>query len=106
MQAGSEEAFTVLYRHYSPRLYLNILGMIHDPLLAEEMVQELFTKIWQKREISGLQENFSGYIYRIAQHLVQDFFRKIKRELGEPGQTWPLEARMFFDGASMLPRRK
>jgi RNA polymerase sigma-70 factor (ECF subfamily) len=80
MQAGNEEAFTALYRHYSPRLYLNLLGMLHDPLVAEEIVQELFTKIWQKREIGALQENFAGYVYRTAQHLVHDFFRKLKRD--------------------------
>ncbi|MET0391696.1 MAG: sigma-70 family RNA polymerase sigma factor [Chitinophagaceae bacterium] len=80
MQSGSEEAFTTLYRHYSPRLYLNILGMIRDPLLAEEIVQELFTRIWQKRESAGLSGNFAGYLYRIGQHLVHDFFRKIQRD--------------------------
>ena len=80
MQAGSEEAFTTLYRYYSPRLYINILNMVRDPALAEEMVQELFTRIWQKRACEGITENFSGYMYRIAQHLVHDFFRKVKRD--------------------------
>lgn len=80
MQAGSEEAFTTLYRHYSPRLYLNILRMIHDPALAEEIVQELFTRIWQKKESKGIQENFAGYMYRVGEHLVHDFFRKMQRD--------------------------
>ena len=80
MQAGSEEAFTTLYRHYSPRLYINMLGMVHDSATAEEMVQELFTRIWHKRENKGISENFTGYMFRIAQHLVYDFFRKLKRD--------------------------
>lgn len=80
MQAGSEQAFTTLYRYYSPRLYLNILRMIHDPLLAEEMVQELFTRIWQNRTNKGIQEEFTGYMYRIGQNLVHDFFRKVQRD--------------------------
>ena len=80
MQAGSEDAFTTLYRHYSPQLYMNILGMVRDPLQAEEMVQELFTRIWQKRENNGIKENFAGYMYRTAQHLVHDFFRKLQRD--------------------------
>lgn len=80
MQAGCQQAFTTLYRYYSPRLYLNILRMIHDPLLAEEMVQELFTRIWQNRTNKGIQEEFTGYMYRIAQNLVHDFFRKLQRD--------------------------
>jgi RNA polymerase sigma-70 factor (ECF subfamily) len=80
MQSGCEEAFTTLYRHYSPKLYLNILRMVRDPQLAQEMVQELFTRIWQKRDCKGIQENFTGYMYRIAQNLVHDFFRKMQRD--------------------------
>ncbi|MFI5133281.1 MAG: RNA polymerase sigma factor [Chitinophagales bacterium] len=80
MQAGSEEAFATLYLHYCPQLYTNLLRMIRDPLLAEEMVQELFTRIWQNRENKGIKENFAGYIYRIGQHLVHDFFRKMHRD--------------------------
>ena len=80
MQSGNEESFTFLYKHYSPLLYLNILRMVHDPLTAEEMVQELFTRIWQNRESTGIKENFPGYLYRTAINLVHDFFRKLKTD--------------------------
>jgi RNA polymerase sigma-70 factor (ECF subfamily) len=80
MQSGSQEAFTSLYRHYSPLLYMNIRRMLHDPIATEELVQELFTRVWQNRESKAIAENFSGYIYRIAQHLVIDFFRRLKKD--------------------------
>lgn len=80
MQSGDQDAFTALYRYYSPRLYTNIVKMLHDPVATEELVQELFTRVWQKRDAKGLGENFEGYIYRIAQHLVHDFFRKLKKD--------------------------
>jgi RNA polymerase sigma factor (sigma-70 family) len=90
MQSGSEEAFTTLYRYYSPKLYINIKRMVHDPVVAEELVQELFTRIWRKRDCKGIRENFSGYMYRIAQHLVHDFFRKLKKDqlLLEKFRVW------------------
>lgn len=80
MQTGNEEAFTTLYKYYSPQLYMNILRLVHDPLSAEEIVQELFTRIWQKRESKGIKENYTGYMYRSAQNLVHDFFRKMKHD--------------------------
>lgn len=80
MQAGNQEAFTLLYRHYSPLLYMNILRLVHDPATAEELVQELFTRIWQKRTCKGIKEDFTGYMYRIAQNLVFDFFRRLKKD--------------------------
>lgn len=80
MQAGSEDAFTILYRHYSPQLYINILRMIRDQEMAQEMVQELFTRIWQKKGSEAIAENFAGYLYRTGQNLVVDFFRKLQRD--------------------------
>ena len=80
MQAGSEEAFTELYRKYSPQFYINILRIIRDPLQAEEMVQEVFARIWENRKNKGIKENFAGYAFRISQHLVYDFFRKLQRD--------------------------
>lgn len=80
LQRGDREAFTVLYRHYSPQLYSGILRIVKDPLSAEEIIQELFTRVWLKREVPGLQENFAGYIYRIGQRLVFDFFRQLKAD--------------------------
>lgn len=79
MQEGSENAFTTLYRHYGPQLYMGILRMVRDPLLAEEIVQDLFTRVWQK-ESKGMKENFAGYLYRMGQHLVHDFFRRMQRD--------------------------
>src|SRR5688572_29810473 len=54
--------------------------MVRDPLTTEELVQELFTRIWHKRMARGVQEDFQGYIYRIAQNLVHDFFRRLKKD--------------------------
>lgn len=85
MQNGSEEAFTVLYRHYSPQIYINVLAIVRDEDWAGELVQELFTRIWQKKDCRGITENFSGYLYRSAHHITIDFFRKVERDrkLGE-----------------------
>lgn len=80
LQAGNEGAFTTLYWHYSPQLYVNIFNIIRDPVVTEEIIQELFTRIWHKRENKGIGENFTGYMYRIGQHLVHDYFRKVQRD--------------------------
>jgi RNA polymerase sigma-70 factor (ECF subfamily) len=54
--------------------------MLHDAEAAEELVQELFTRIWQKRACKGIREDFTGYMYRVAQNLVFDFFRRLKKD--------------------------
>jgi len=80
LRNGSQPAFTELYEMYSFKMYVNILKMVKDEQMAEELVQELFTKIWQKREIIEINVDFKSYLYRIGQNLVYDFFRKLQRD--------------------------
>ena len=79
LKAGNEEAFTVLYHRYSPPMYYNVLKMVKDDIFAEEIVQDIFTKIWQKREVINIDVSFASYIYRVAQNSVIDSFRKLQR---------------------------
>lgn len=50
-----------------------------DEALSEEFVQEIFTRLWVKRESISIEQNFGAYIYRCAQNMVYDFYRKLKR---------------------------
>lgn len=80
MQGGNETAFTTVYHHYSPQLYHKILAVLKDKAVAEELVQEIFTRIWLKRSALDPARNFGAYLSTIAVNCVLDVFRKIKRD--------------------------
>ncbi|RAJ08751.1 RNA polymerase sigma-70 factor (ECF subfamily) [Chitinophaga skermanii] len=80
VSAGNEQAFTTLYWRYSGALYKNFLKMVKDELLAEELLQDLFAKIWQKRESLQINSDFKGYLYRMGYNMVMDFYRKLQRD--------------------------
>lgn len=80
LKTGNGEAFTVLYNQYSAPMYYNVLKMVKDESVAEEIVQDIFTKIWQKREALNIEGSFASYIYRVAQNSVIDSFRKMQRD--------------------------
>jgi RNA polymerase sigma factor (sigma-70 family) len=79
LRQGDEDAFTQLYHKYSLPLYINFLRLVKDEALSEEFVQEIFTRLWMKRESISIEQNFAAYIYRCAQNMVYDFYRKLKR---------------------------
>lgn len=79
LKQGDEDAFTQLYRKYSMPMYANFLRLIKDETLSEEFVQEIFTRIWMKRESISIEQDFRAYLYRSAQNMVYDFYRKLKR---------------------------
>ncbi len=79
MQNGSAEAFTALYRHYAPQLYVHILRMTADEGIAKEILQDIFSRIWFRKENLCMDANFAGYLIRVAQHSVYNFYKKLRR---------------------------
>ncbi|MGE0078272.1 MAG: RNA polymerase sigma factor [Bacteroidales bacterium] len=75
-QQGDESAFTLLFHQHSSALYRKILWMVNDDEIANDLLQELFLKLWETRERIDLSKPFKAYLYTIASNLVYDFFRK------------------------------
>jgi len=80
LRAGSEAAFTQLYRMYSVRLYYNILALVKDENVAEELVQDVFSKIWRKRERISVEKTFAAYLFITGRNRVYDFFQQLTRD--------------------------
>ncbi len=76
LRLGNHRAFEVLFHRYKARLAANLLRILKSQELAEEILQELFLRIWQHRDRIDPEQSFSAYLYRIADNLVRDLFRK------------------------------
>jgi RNA polymerase sigma-70 factor (ECF subfamily) len=65
---GDEKAFRILFDHYKERFYAVVLKMTGSDDIAEEIVQEVFVKIWTNRaslkEISSADAYFFTSVYR------------------------------------------
>lgn len=77
---GDEPAFAELFRRYDRRIYPFVLKMIKSPILAEEITQEIFIKIWRHRESLSVIEQPESYILTIAARHTLD---QIKKRLNE-----------------------
>ncbi|MCM0722100.1 RNA polymerase sigma-70 factor [Parabacteroides sp. W1-Q-101] len=69
LKEGNKDAFNTIYWQYSPKVYNTILYLLNDSALAEDVVQELFLTIWEKRENIQPELNFEAYISTIARNL-------------------------------------
>jgi RNA polymerase sigma-70 factor (ECF subfamily) len=54
--------------------------MVPNQQDAEEVVQEVFLKLWEHRHFLDPQQNFDGYLFRIARNLV---YNKARRKVCE-----------------------
>jgi RNA polymerase sigma-70 factor (family 1) len=77
---GNELAFEKLFNHYSNRIYSVALRLAHSTSIAEEVVQDVFLKIWSRR--AGLTEikDFSAYLYTVAKNEVYQMLHRLARQ--------------------------
>lgn len=80
LRAGEESAFGKVYAHYSEMIYGRLLRLLKDTDMADEIIQDLFLKVWEKREHINPSQSFKSYLYTVAENLVYDHFRKVSRD--------------------------
>jgi RNA polymerase sigma-70 factor (ECF subfamily) len=79
-KAGSADAIGILYERYAPQLRRYIAARLGDPLLAEDVCNDVFVKV-----IEGLGRYedrgwpFSAWLYRIAYARTMDVLRQARR---------------------------
>jgi RNA polymerase sigma-70 factor (ECF subfamily) len=76
---NDERAFNKLYSTCFRPIYRRVFSLVKDEAIADELVQDLFLKLWQNREDIDPQQSFEAYLFTIAQHLVYDHFRRIAK---------------------------
>ncbi|MBV7529170.1 RNA polymerase sigma factor [Chitinophaga sp. sic0106] len=79
LRLGNEAAFTALYYHYSPGLYVVVQGMIKDEAATTDIIQEIFSGIWKNRTEIQI-ANFAGYLVRAGQNRVFNYFRQLQQD--------------------------
>ena len=67
MREGNEEAYAGLFNRHWDRVYNMVYARISDRIVTEEMAQEIFMKLWDKRAALAI-DNFSAYLYTCVKH--------------------------------------
>lgn len=73
-----DEKVEILFRKYYPALCKSLYRVLKDAALAEDIVQEVFLKVWNKREDLQLDEAFHGYLYRSCYNSALNFLKQQK----------------------------
>jgi RNA polymerase sigma-19 factor, ECF subfamily len=80
MRAGDVSAFDSLYWRYYQVVYRNILKLTKDPLVSEDILQEVFIRLWEKRQDINFEQPVVNWIFVISFNLSIDYTRKKLRE--------------------------
>jgi len=81
LRSGSQFAFERLFESYSQKLYRFSLSYLKSETEAEEIVQEVFLKIWENHESLKNETSFQSYLFTIAFNAIRKHFNnKSKNE--------------------------
>ncbi len=70
------KAFDIIYKKYSRRLFGFVFRYIKQETDTEEIVQEVFIKIWQSRENINIYSSFESFLFTIAHNATVNLLKK------------------------------
>jgi len=78
LKKGNSKAYTYLVETYHHRLCTYAYGLIGDHDLSEDIVQNVFIKIWKQREKLKDDVDLKNYLYKSVYNGFVDQYRKIR----------------------------
>ncbi len=78
--SGDERAFNIVYERYWRKLFRFLYNMTKSREVAEELLVDVFLKLWIGRELVPEIQNMDGFLYKVAYHKALDFLKLTARE--------------------------
>src|ERR671912_1526634 len=89
---GDHRALSELYDRYSRPVFATGIKSLGDAHLAEELVQDAFTNVWQgAASFDPSRASFATWLYRITHNRVVDLARRRRVRPQSAGEDRPLE---------------
>jgi RNA polymerase sigma-70 factor (family 1) len=79
--AGNEHAFQQLFYQYHEHLGKHVFYITQSHELTEEIVQDVFLKIWLNKEALIEIKNLKAYLFVLSKNHTLNFLRKLGKEL-------------------------
>jgi RNA polymerase sigma-70 factor (ECF subfamily) len=77
--SGDEGAFTLLFARYRERLFFYLLRHVKSREAAEEIVTDIFMKLWTGRELTAHIRHLGAFLHKVAFHEALHFLRTAAR---------------------------
>ena len=75
--------FGILYVRYSGKVFEKCNSLLKDPVLAQEFVQDIFCKVFEKLSDFRGESNFSTWLYSITYNHCIEYLR-VKKKMNYP----------------------
>jgi len=78
IKADDHSAFDVLFDRYWKKLYQSAMARVRDEGIAQDIVQEIFIKVWDRRADIDIKTSFENYLLNAVRFNVISHYRSKK----------------------------
>jgi RNA polymerase sigma-70 factor (ECF subfamily) len=79
LKKGDTRTYKTIFDTYYKRLYAFSFKYVEDTYAAEEIVENIFLVLWQKRHSMDKVENLKSYLYSMVRNASLDYLKKEKK---------------------------
>lgn len=76
LKKNNISAFNTIYLQHSKPLYIYLLHKLKDPELCNDVLQDIFVTLWEKRDQLTIEFSFKAYLYQAARYKIIDIYRR------------------------------
>lgn len=91
---GDEDCFRKLFLKYYPRFRTYILRLVQDAWVTEDILQDIFMKVWYNRNELEPDLSIVAYLFVLAKYEILNYRRSLMRH---PSQSITLEVKELCD---------
>ncbi len=85
---GDEQAFQTLFRLHRDRLFAFAVRFTKSAAAAEDIIQDVFLKLWEQPDLLEKAENPPAYIFILVRNKTLDYLRKISNDQRLQQEVW------------------
>jgi RNA polymerase sigma-70 factor (ECF subfamily) len=92
LKAGSKDAFRSLFETFGPKIHAFAKSYLKNDEDAEELLQDVFLKLWEIRASLDSTKNIKSFLYKICVNQIYDLIRRKNIEqayFDYSGQNYP-----------------
>lgn len=81
LRTGSEPAFRELFNRYAGKVFRYTMRFVSTEPVAEELMQDVFMKVWNYRENLDAAQSFNNFLFRITKNHILNYLRDTQRDV-------------------------
>lgn len=79
LKEGDQKVFEKIYAQHYKRLCVFLMGYCSDKDIVEDVVQDVFVKLWLNKEQLEIKSSLTAYLFKVAYNLLMDNYREYKK---------------------------